>query len=134
MDDRSKDFEDASEWKIINNPAPPDNSAVPWVISASSLVPGNYTATKLPKQPPEMSLELSWVYGYQAEKSKNNVRYTSLGEVVYHSGAWPILAIRWYRRSFGRKNVNETIAVRVLPRPLTHHTNTSLPFPFPPLT
>ena len=52
------------------------------------------------------------------------------------SEKWSITPVRglsylcWYHRAFGRKNVNETIAVRVLTRPLTHHTNTSLPFSF----
>ena len=37
--------------------------------------------------PPEDSLQLEWVYGYQAQESRNNLRYSSTGDIVYHSAA-----------------------------------------------
>ena len=42
--------------------------------------------TVIPKQNtsvPDMSLMLDYVYGYEAQRMRNNVRYTSTGELVY---------------------------------------------------
>jgi hypothetical protein len=42
---------------------------------------------------PNCSAEVSWVYGYQAEKSKNNLRYTSSkGQcIAYHVGRYGVV-------------------------------------------
>ena len=90
VEDRSPFQVEAAEWKVTNKPSTEEPPLPPWAMSAGSLVPGMYTSSKIPKLAPDMSLELAWVYGYQAEKSKNNVRYTSVGEAVYHSGKYAI--------------------------------------------
>ena len=57
----------------------------------SLLVPLQYANTDLNKSSPEISLELSWVYGYQSEKSRNNIAYTAQGNIVYHVGRFGIV-------------------------------------------
>lgn len=42
---------------------------------------------------PDATAEIQWIYGYQSEKSKNNLRYTSSkGQcIVYHVGKYGIV-------------------------------------------
>lgn len=34
---------------------------------------------------------MDWIYGYQAEKSRNNLRYNYEGDVVYHISKYAIV-------------------------------------------
>lgn len=63
----------------------------PWVSSAILLTPLAYAHQQIPKQAPDTTLEPVWVYGYQSEKARNNVRYTSRGDIVYHIGRYSIV-------------------------------------------
>ena len=63
----------------------------PWVSSAILLTPLAYAHQQIPKQAPDTTLEPMWVYGYQSEKSRNNVRYTSRGDIVYHVSRYSIV-------------------------------------------
>ena len=35
--------------------------------------------------PPEVSLDLEYVYGYRCHDARNNLKYNSKGEAVYHT-------------------------------------------------
>ena len=57
----------------------------PWVGTVKNTVP-----TTIPRLDPSASgasLTLAWVHGYAAQECKNNLRYTSAGEIAYHSAA-----------------------------------------------
>jgi WD40 repeat protein len=46
----------------------------------------------VPKEgPPDSSLRLNWIYGYESEKTRNTVQYTASGDVVYTCGHYVIL-------------------------------------------
>jgi len=63
----------------------------PWHSAIPLLVPLQYANFEFNKTSPEYSLQLSWIYGYQCEKARNNVYYTALGSIVYHSGRFGIV-------------------------------------------
>jgi hypothetical protein len=66
---------------------------VPWKDVAAVLTPSCYASTHMTSLAPNASAEIAWVYGYQAEKSKNNLRYTSSkGQcIVYHVGRYGVV-------------------------------------------
>lgn len=55
----------------------------PWISAALLLTPLQYSSVQLPKTSPGVTLSPAWIYGYQAEKTRGNVRYASSGAVVY---------------------------------------------------
>jgi microtubule-associated protein-like 6 len=55
----------------------------PWI---GTIVPPTNAPTGT-LDPPPVNLELEYVYGYQAQDSRNNLRYNTLGEIVYHAAA-----------------------------------------------
>ena len=68
-----------------------ETAEVPWRTSVPLLVPLQYANTDMSKTAPEMSMEVSWVYGYQSEKARNNVAYTAQGSIVYHVGRFAVV-------------------------------------------
>ena len=89
--------ESTISWNLVDmsyqNNEPPNGKEGnnSWKDAVPLLVPLQYANTEINKSSPEMSLELSWVYGYQSEKARNNVAYTSEGNVVYHVGRFGIV-------------------------------------------
>ena len=59
----------------------------PWEGVVKNSVPSNYQAKKGDDDPPNASLELEYVHGYRCHDVRNNLRYTSKDEVVYHTAA-----------------------------------------------
>ena len=41
--------------------------------------------------PPDSTLRLNWIYGYESEKCRNSVRYTASGDVLYTCGHYIIV-------------------------------------------
>lgn len=90
---------DATEWTLQNeqksyqpNTASDVSSAdgISWFNASAGMTPSAYAFSVLPTNPPDVSLELDWVFGYQAEKSKNNLRYSRSGQIVYHTGQYAL--------------------------------------------
>ena len=85
--DRSPDQENANE-DVVAFDADDDEeegefvAVKPWV---GSVVPPSNPPADDPSAPEE-GLELQWVHGYRAQESRNNVRYTATGEIVYPAG------------------------------------------------
>lgn len=50
-------------------------------------VPSGYRPRKGEDDPPDANLELEYIHGYRCHDVRNNVRYTSSGEIVYHTAA-----------------------------------------------
>ena len=85
---------DGIEWNTqckqdlseINNEA---NSA--WLSAIAMLAPMSYSNVTMRKLPPESSVAPEWIYGYQAEQCRNNVRYNYQGHVVYNVGKYVVI-------------------------------------------
>ena len=55
--------------------------------AVTNSTPSNYAPESNSKEPPNASLDLEYIYGYRCHDVRNNLRYTALGEVVYHTAA-----------------------------------------------
>eukprot|EP01041_Mallomonas_annulata_P011266 gene11266-23570_t len=87
---RSESHTAAVHYDIRSKTVPMESPTPQWYTAAANLTPGQYVMNKMTQEAPDTTLELSWVYGYQAEKAKNNVRYNDVGEVVYHAGKFAV--------------------------------------------
>ena len=63
----------------------------PWLKSVSLLAPTKYSSINKSSMSPNITLELEWVYGYQAQRCSNNVVYNSEGNIVYSCGRYIII-------------------------------------------
>ena len=59
----------------------------PWITNVVNTVPSTYQPSKLDGSLPDAHLELEFVHGYRCHDTRNNLRYTSDGEFVYHTAA-----------------------------------------------
>jgi hypothetical protein len=59
--------------------------------------------------PPDADLELEWVHGYRSQDSRNNLRYSSDGRIVYHAAALGITMDPIQGRVPGAQLFNEVI-------------------------
>ena len=59
----------------------------PWMTNVVHTVPSNYKPSKLDGKTPDAQLELEFVHGYRCHDTRNNLRYTSNGDFVYHTAA-----------------------------------------------
>jgi hypothetical protein len=83
-----------NQWMIQSKvPASAPPSSGPWRDIVDSLLPSAYSNTKMNKYAPDVSIELEWVYGYQSQRSKNNLRYTAAKGhcIVYPIGRYCVL-------------------------------------------
>jgi len=72
-------------FSFDNNAALTAQLDSPWVKTIESLIPTQYVNERIPASAPDSKLEIEWVHGYRAEDCKNNVRYSSSGEICYHA-------------------------------------------------
>ena len=72
-------------WGITND----ENSG--WLGAIAMLSPMAYSSVTIKKLPPEASITPEWVYGYQAEQCRNNLRYNFQGHVVYNVGKYAVV-------------------------------------------
>lgn len=73
-DDEFEIQESAGEQSVVDKK--------PWVKSTSKV-----EISLENKQPPNQTLELSYVFGYRSFDCRNNVRFDSKGRIVYHQAA-----------------------------------------------
>ncbi|KAF0698173.1 Aste57867_11158 [Aphanomyces stellatus] len=59
----------------------------PWI---GAIVAPSNPPKENPREP-ELNMRLEWVYGYQTELSRNNLRYNVDGQLVYHAAAVGII-------------------------------------------
>ncbi len=64
---------------------------MPWVNSTQMLVPFQYANTVMPKCPPSQTAKISWIYGYQSEICRDNVKYNLNGNIIYPIGRYVVL-------------------------------------------
>jgi len=55
------------------------------------LPPDSYKQHHGDAEPPESVLDLEYVYGYRSFDTRNNLRYTADGLIVYHTAAVGVL-------------------------------------------
>jgi microtubule-associated protein-like 6 len=65
--------------------------SLPWTKSVEQLVPSSFANAVIPEDCPDESIEIDWIYGYQSERSRNNVRYNHQGNLVYPVGRYVIV-------------------------------------------
>lgn len=89
-----------------------------WRGVATSLTPSAYANCQVSTVAPEASLEMSWIYGYQSEKAKNNLRYTSAKGhcIVYHVGRFGIVySFDSHKQTIFSGHRNEIISLAIHP-------------------
>ncbi|ETV84876.1 hypothetical protein, variant [Aphanomyces astaci] len=69
----------APSSSITPSPSPNQYEFEPWMLAEPSRAP----AVAPPPRLPPVNLSLEWVYGYRAHDTRNNVRYTATGDIVY---------------------------------------------------
>lgn len=57
----------------------------PWLGVVENSVPTNYKPSPRDGEAPDATLELEHVYGYRCHDTRNNLRYTAKGLIVYHA-------------------------------------------------
>jgi microtubule-associated protein-like 6 len=59
----------------------------PWLGEVANSAPNNYIPPKNQSKPPDSNLILTKVHGYRSFDSRNNLKYTSSGDIVYPAAA-----------------------------------------------
>lgn len=59
----------------------------PWLGVIKNSVPSSYRPSKSDSMPPNASLDLEYIFGYRCHDTRNNLRYTSDGKILYHTAA-----------------------------------------------
>ena len=114
-----KDQARANEWLIKSKV--PQNYEIPdqqWRSVAGALTPSAYANCQMSTVAPEASIEMEWVYGYQSEKSKNNLRYTSAKGhcIVYHVGRFGIVySFDSHKQAIFSGHRNEIVSLAIHP-------------------
>lgn len=49
------------------------------------LVPNDYKPTKRESNSPAVALEINFVHGYRCFDTRNNIKYSPKGELIYHT-------------------------------------------------
>lgn len=87
---RSADELNAAEWNLLSV-LKKDTEEYPYQTAIVKLSPVQYHDAPVKLTPPNGSLSVDWIYGYQSEKSRSNVRYDYEGNVVYHISKYAIV-------------------------------------------
>lgn len=59
----------------------------PWKGVVDNSVPSSYKKSKNDMLGPDATLELEYVFGYRCHDTRNNLRFSKDGKVVYHTAA-----------------------------------------------
>ncbi len=59
----------------------------PWEGVVRNSVPSDYVPKRGEDDEPDAELELEYVFGIRCHDTRNNIRYTATGEIVYHTAA-----------------------------------------------
>jgi WD40 repeat protein len=80
----------AIDWNLLSK-YKKDTAVYPYHSTVNELQAMQYYEAPVRTVPPDTSLHVDWIYGYQAEKARNNVRYNFEGDVVYHVSKYVIV-------------------------------------------
>ncbi|MCQ2816774.1 MAG: hypothetical protein MJ252_05855 [archaeon] len=62
-------------------------STNPWLNPFIKMSPSDYQSSKLEGKMADAHLELEFIHGYRCHDTRNNLRYTNKGDIVYHTAA-----------------------------------------------
>jgi hypothetical protein len=57
----------------------------PWKGVVENSVPTSYKPSSRDGAAPDATLQLEYIYGYRCHDARNNLRYTSTNQIVYHA-------------------------------------------------
>jgi microtubule-associated protein-like 6 len=101
----------------------------PWLGAIKA--PSNFTKPALNQnKPPQVNLDLNYVFGYRAKDMRNNVRYLKNGNIVYNAAALGIvLDINTNEQKFFNLHIDDITALAVHPDEVTVATGEIGPHP-----
>lgn len=75
----------AINWNVRNTVEVGDVDALqnPWISTVAMLTPVAYANQTMARKAPDSSLSIEWVYGYQSERVRSNVKYNFQGDLIY---------------------------------------------------
>ena len=81
----SPSYVQAINWNVRNTVDIGDVDALqnPWISTVAMLTPVAYANQQMNKKAPDSSLSIEWIYGYQAERVRSNVKYNFQGDLIY---------------------------------------------------
>ena len=87
-----------------------------WSLEIKASTPKNYIPPKDAGECPNESLKLKYIHGYRGFDSKNNVKFTSSGDVLFHSAAVDIvLNIKENTQSFFNHHRDDIVSQAIHP-------------------
>lgn len=102
----------------------------PWMGVVLNSVPSDYKPSKLDSQAPQSQLELEFIHGYRTHDTRNNVRYSSSGEIVYHTAAVGIIYNKeQHKQRFVFDHIDDIISLAVHPNKKIVATGEIGPYP-----
>ena len=88
----------------------------PWLTNVVNTVPSSYKPSKLDGALPDAQLELEFVHGYRCHDTRNNLRYTADGEIVYHTAAIGIVYNKdEHKQRFYNEHFDDITALAIHP-------------------
>lgn len=102
----------------------------PWMGVVLNSVPSDYEPTRGETNPPDANLELEFIHGYRCHDTRNNLRFTSNGDIVYHSAAVGIvLNVENRTQKFYFDHIDDITAIAVSPNKKIIATGEIGPYP-----
>ena len=87
-----------------------------WRSAVALLTPVEFAGANLTKSSPNCSIAPEWMYGYQSQKSKCNLYYSSKGEVVYNTSKYAIIySIKLHEQRIFSGHNEEILSLRLHP-------------------
>jgi len=107
----------AGPFQVEEEMAPTEFSACkPWIGVVTHSVPSDYNPSSKDTEAPNANLELQWIHGYRTHDTRNNLRYTANGDIVYHSAAVGIVQSKDKReQKFFFDHIDDIISLAIHP-------------------
>ena len=87
-----------------------------WKSAVALLTPVEYAGAAMRKASPNCSIEPEWVYGYQSEKSKSDLHYTSKGDIVYNVSKYVVIySIKLHQQKVFSGHTEEILSLKLHP-------------------
>ena len=100
----------------ITNDATEFSATKPWMGVVLNSVPSDYKPKKSDSEAPSNQLELEFIHGYRTHDTRNNLRYTSNGDIVYHTAAVGIVYNKEsHEQRFMFDHIDDIISLAVNP-------------------
>lgn len=97
-------------------PAAPAVKEEQWKSAVALLTPVEYAGATMNTSSPNCSVSPEWVYGYQAEKSKGNLHYTSRGDIVYNVSKYVVIySIKLHQQKIFTGHTEEILSLKLHP-------------------